>query len=74
MTPRVVLVEEVLSLWARCSRATLNRRIDSGQFPPGMRVGKRLAWSIETLERWVATRPTGPQPVPVGLKRRAHER
>ena len=67
---RVVLVEEVLRDWARCCRATLNRRMDAGQFPQGMRVGKRLAWTIESLEHWVATRPTGPQPVPPGLERR----
>jgi predicted DNA-binding transcriptional regulator AlpA len=67
---RVVLVEEVLRDYARCSRATLNRRIDAGQFPQPIHVGKRVAWTTEALEHWLATRPIGPQQVPVGFERR----
>lgn len=66
---RVVLVEEVLRDWARCCRATLNRRIDAGQFPRPIYVGKRCAWTVETLEHWIATRESTRR-CPVGLERR----
>jgi predicted DNA-binding transcriptional regulator AlpA len=65
---RVVVIEEVLESFARCSRPTLYRWIQAGLFPEPIHVGKRIAWTAESLERWIETREVGSRRRPKGIK------
>jgi predicted DNA-binding transcriptional regulator AlpA len=56
---RVIVIKEVLEHYARCSRPTLYRWVGAGLFPEPIRAGKRLVWTLESLETWLATREVG---------------
>jgi predicted DNA-binding transcriptional regulator AlpA len=55
----LLTMHEVLRDYARCSRGNLYKWIKAGLFPAGVHTGtKRVAWRLEDLERWAATRST----------------
>jgi predicted DNA-binding transcriptional regulator AlpA len=53
----VIMIKEVLRDYARCSRASLYRWIDSGLFPQPRRIGpKRIGFIRAECDEWLATR------------------
>jgi len=42
-------LQEVLGI----SQTTLKRQLKTGKLPPHFRIGKRLVWRKDTVERWI---------------------
>ena len=70
--PDVLFVDDVAAL-LRCSRWTIERRLDDGTFPvpPLESIDRRLRWSRRCVEEWIADggRARAARPLRAGRRR-----
>ena len=56
---RYIDIKEVMEWLGLSSKATIYNWVKAGTFPKQKKFGCSTRWSLQEIEEWVRTRPTG---------------